>query len=139
MKYKFLEHTADVMFEAYGSSLEELFENAALAVEEVMVKTADIRQEIKKELEFENGKIDLLLHDFLSELVYLKDAELLFFSRFEVKIEKDEKYKLNVTAYGDKLDAQKQELRDDAKAITLHKFEVKKEKDKWKARVIVDI
>ncbi|MGZ4882327.1 MAG: archease [Halobacteriota archaeon] len=28
-KYEFLEHTADVTFKAYGSALNELFENAA--------------------------------------------------------------------------------------------------------------
>ena len=36
MKHKFLPHTADVKFRAYGKSLEEAFSNAALALTEVI-------------------------------------------------------------------------------------------------------
>jgi SHS2 domain-containing protein len=36
-KYEFLEHTADVTFKAYGRNLNELFENAAEALESTMV------------------------------------------------------------------------------------------------------
>ncbi len=36
-KYEFLEHTADVTFKAYGRDLNELFENAAEALESTMV------------------------------------------------------------------------------------------------------
>ena len=39
MKYKFFPHTADTLFEAYGRTLEEVFENSALAVESIMVNT----------------------------------------------------------------------------------------------------
>jgi len=50
-----------------------------------------------------------------------------------------EKIKLTVTLYGDKVDYKKQELRVDPKAVTMHKFMVKKEKKVYVARVVVDI
>lgn len=139
-KYRFLEHTADAMFEAFGKTLEELFAHAALAVEEIQVKLSTVGQKEKRILTVEGEKIDMLLFDFLQELIYLKDAEQLLFSRFSVSIlNKNEKYRLTATCFGEKINPAKHELDRDAKAITLHHFEVEKEKDGWKARVIVDI
>jgi SHS2 domain-containing protein len=40
--YEYLEHTADVRFRAYGKSLEQAFENAALAMLNVMVETCSV-------------------------------------------------------------------------------------------------
>lgn len=140
MKFKFLEHTADIMFEAYGKSLDELFENAAMAVSESMIKTKDVKPKTAKLVKLQNVKIEMLLFDFLSELLYLKDAEQLVFSAFKVKIEEAKgKFSLQAELKGDKLNMKTQEFRNDVKAITLHLFEVKKEKAGWTARVIVDI
>ncbi len=128
------------MFEAYGKSLDELFENAAMAVSESMVKTKDVKPKIAKTVKLQNAKLEMLLFDFLSELLYLKDAEQLVFSEFKVKItEKNGKFFLQAELKGDKLNMKTQEFRNDVKAITLHLFEVKKENGQWKAKVIVDI
>ncbi|RZD31065.1 archease, partial [Candidatus Parvarchaeota archaeon] len=35
-KYEFFEHTADVKFKSYGGSLNEVFENCALAVSKII-------------------------------------------------------------------------------------------------------
>lgn len=140
-KFRFLEHTADVLFEAYGTSESELFHNAALALEEVQVRTDSITPKTEWIITKENDKLDMLLFDFLQELIYLKDAEQLLFSTFKVHIEKqkDGKYHLDAHCTGEKIDPKKHKLDVDAKAITLHQFEVKKEKEHWKARVLVDI
>jgi SHS2 domain-containing protein len=50
-KFKFFEHTADVEFEAYGKTLEEAFENAALAMFSVMTDTIKVKPKTKKEFE----------------------------------------------------------------------------------------
>ena len=139
-KFRFLEHTADIMFEAYGKSLNELFENAALAVSESMVKTKDVKPKTAKIVKLQNVKVEMLLFDFLSELLYLKDAEQLVFSAFKVKVEEAKgNFSLQAELKGDKLNMKTQEFRNDVKAITLHLFEVKREKAGWTARVIVDI
>lgn len=138
MKYKFLDHTADIMFEAYGSSLNELFENSALATEETMVNLKQIKPKIKKEINLENENIENLLFDFLGELIYFKDAELLLFSKIKVIIKKDKLYKLKAVLEGEKL-TNKHEQKVDVKAVTYHKFEIKKVKNNFVARVILDI
>ena len=86
MKYRFLPHTADTMFEAYGKTLEELFENCALAVEEVMVNIKTINSIEEYEITLDNISEEGLLYDLLSELIFIKDTEGLLFREFEVII-----------------------------------------------------
>ncbi|HLC63290.1 MAG TPA: archease [Candidatus Nanoarchaeia archaeon] len=136
MKYKILDHTADVMFECYGKNLNELFENSAIATTDVMVSRRSVGKNIKKEIKFENKRIDSLLFDFLEEIIYLKDAEELLFKEFKIAIKDG---KLKAVCLGEKIDREKHKLKLDVKAVTLHKFEVKQVKNKWKAVFILDI
>lgn len=138
-KYNFFDHTADVMFEAYGKTLNELFENAALATQETQVDLKDVKGKIKRKINLKNNSIEMLLFDFLQELIYLKDKDKLLFSKFKINVKKNKKYILTATAHGEELDMRKHELKVDVKAVTLHQFYVKKLKDKWKARIILDI
>lgn len=138
-KFKFLEHTADVQFEAYGSDLKELFGNCALALSEVMADTKKIEPKKKISLGLKNKNREELLFDFLSQIIFYKDAEQLVFSKFKVEIkEKEGIYCLKADLVGEKINPEKHSLRDDAKAITWHHFQIEKNKE-WKARVIVDV
>ncbi len=139
MKYKFFEDlaTADIAFEAYGSDLNELFEACALAIFDIMVDLKSVKPKVRKIIKLENNSLDDLLFNFLEELVYLKDVEVMLFSKFKVKIENEKE--LIAECYGEKINQGKHKLKIDIKAITLHKFEIKKEKNKWIARVLVDI
>jgi len=139
-KYKFFDHTADVLFEAEGKSLDELFEAAGLATEETQVDLKDVKQKIKKEISLEKDNVEMLLFDFLQELIFLKDAELLLFSKIKVDVKEEKSiYRLKAQLVGEKIDPKKHNLKVDVKAVTLHRFEVKKTKTGWFARVILDI
>ncbi len=141
MKYRFLEHTADVMFEAYGKTLENLFTNCAEATESIMVNLGSLEEKEEHTTVIESDNIEGLLYDFLSELIFLKDTDGLLFKKFEIVIQhKNKKYELIAHCKGDLIDREKHELLDDAKAITKHMFEIKQGKNKmWGARIIVDI
>ena len=76
---------------------------------------------------------------FPDKIIYYKDAETLLFSKFEVNIKKDSIYKLKANIYGEKINPEKHELRDDAKAVTLYKFKIEKIKSGFKVRFILDI
>lgn len=138
--YKYLEHTADVLFQAEALTLGELFEQSALAVENAQVDLKNIEAKEEMIITGENKDIERLLFDFLDDLLFYKDTESLILSKFEIKVEqKEEGYKLNCKAYGEKLNPEKHEQKVDAKAITMHMFEVKKTKEGWRAQVLVDI
>lgn len=138
--HKFLDHTADVFFVAKAATLPELFNECALAVEETMVDVTKVKQKQKIKILGEDNKIDLLLFDFLDDLLFYKDAKQLLFSKFEIKIqEKEGKWELSCVAHGEKLDLVRHDPRVDVKAITMHEFSVEKVPEGWKAKVLIDI
>jgi len=142
MPYKFLEDLAiaDVAFEATGKTIEELFESAALAVINTQVKDLkSVKQRVSKEIKVESESMEMLLFNFLQELIFYKDAELLLFSKFDIKITQGKKYKLKAKAYGEKLNMKKHELLVDVKAVSLHNFKVEETKEGWKSDVILDV
>src|SRR6266403_5150254 len=80
MPYKFLEEigTADIAFEAVGRDLPELFRDAADATMNVMIDNIEaIEPRQTRHIELSSDEIDMLLFDFLQELIYFKDAERL--------------------------------------------------------------
>lgn len=138
--YTFLDHTADVLFEAQGSNLNELFEQCALALEDTQVDIKLVKPKKTIKIIGKNKKIDLLLFDFLDDLLFYKDSKLLIFSKFVINIrEVNGEYKLTCQAFGEKLDHKKHDPKVDVKAITMHLFEVKKTNKGWRAKVLVDI
>ena len=143
MHYKYLEDigTADIAFEATGRDLPELFTAAADATMNVMIDNLEaIEPREARRLELKNDAIDMLLFDFLQELIYFKDADRLLLRIREVQIdEKDDAYSLNATAAGESLDPARHRQRADVKAVTLHDFRVEKSDDGWKANVLLDI
>ena len=143
MPYKFVEDlsVADTAFQASGDSLEEMFESAALATTNVMVKDlGKIELKKRRKMTVSDKSIEKLLFNFLQEIIYLKDAEHLVFGKYTVKIKNREgTYSLDCTALGEQLDMKNHELVVDVKAVTYHLFEVKQEGKKWKSQVILDI
>ena len=138
--YTFLEHTADVLFQAEAPTLPELFEQCALAVEDtqVDVKTVEPLQEVT--ITGKNNTIERLLFDFIDDLIFYKDADLLVFSKFDIEIEeKYQEFYLTCKAYGEQVDHTKHDPKVDVKAVTLHQFKFEKTKDGYKAFVILDI
>jgi len=143
MPYHYLEDigTADIAFEATGRNLPELFIAAANATMNVMIDNLDsIEPRQTQQIKLWNDNIEMLLFDFLQELIYFKDASRLLLRASETQIDhKGEEYFLEATVTGEQLDATRHQQRADVKAVTLHEFSVEKHDDGWKARVLLDI
>jgi len=143
MPYHYLEDvgTADIAFEATGRDLSELFRDAADATMNVMIDNLQaIEPRETRYIELSSDEIDMLLFDFLQELIYFKDAERLLLRVRDTRIEqRDGNYFLKAETAGEPLDATRHHQRADVKAVTLHGFSVQKEDDSWKARVLLDI
>lgn len=139
--HTFLDHTADVLFTAEADDLSELFEQCGLAVEETQVELSLIEAKKTVKIKLEHRNVEMLLFNFLEELLFYKDAEQLLFSEFKATVREKPAggYTLECTASGEKLDPEKHQPKVDVKAITMHMFEVKKTQEGWKAQVLVDI
>ncbi len=140
MPYKFLEDVAlaDIAIEATGKTLDELFEAAAMAVAEQTVDIKTLGEKRVMNFGVTAKDIPHLLYDFLSELLYLKDAESLLYKTIKVTVTENP-CTAHASIKGDTINPEKHELRNDIKAITLHMFEVKREGKGWMARFVVDI
>jgi len=143
MPYHYLEEigTADIAFEATGRDLPELFVAAADATMNVMIDNLDaIEPRETRQIELSNDNIEMLLFDFLQELIYFKDAKRLLLRVQKMQIDhKDEVYLLKAKASGERLDDTRHQQRADVKAATLHEFSVGKCDSGWRARVLLDI
>lgn len=143
MKYKILEGiaTADVAYEVYGKTIEELFENAALAVEETMADITMVKPLLSSKFKGQSSKLDDLLLNYLNQLPFLKDAKQMLFSRFDVKINQlnARRYQLDADFLGEKIDPKKHKLRCDVKAVTRHHLEIKRSNNQYIATVVLDI
>ncbi len=137
MKYKIIEDlTSDVMFEAYGKDLKEVFENSALAMFSVICNVKKVKAIKAVDVSVKGSDASDLLYKWLSELVALVDTEGMFFSKFEI-IEIDETH-LKAKAYGEDISPEKGETV--VKAVLYYGFKLERlPKGGWKARVGCDI
>jgi SHS2 domain-containing protein len=144
--YHYLEEvgTADIAFDATGCDLPELFAAAADATTNVMIDNLEaIESRETRQIELSNDNIEMLLFDFLQELIYLKDAKRLLLRARETQIDfKGHECFLKTKLAGEQLDDRRHQQRADVKAVTLHGFSVRKRKPPetgWNARVLLDI
>jgi SHS2 domain-containing protein len=134
MKYRFIDHTADIAFEVYGKSIEELFTNAALAFYDAFVDTSRINPEKEFKVEVEGDDVEITLYRWLNELLYLFDTE--FFAAKVVELEASET-EVSGRLKGGRFTPEM--VKVEPKAITLHKFRVERGDGGYTAFVVVDI
>jgi SHS2 domain-containing protein len=136
-KFKFLEHTADVKFKAYGETLAAAFENSALALKEIITNKVRIIPKIEKTIKIKAENIEQLLYKFLEEFLFLIDSEDFVLSAVK-KIEVDKnKFELKAKLFGD--NASNYNFSNNVKAITYNEMFLKKQKDKYITQVVVDV
>ncbi|QEM69275.1 archease [Geobacter sp. FeAm09] len=143
MPYRFLDHiaTADVAFEAWGATREELFAAGAEALLHTMVHDPGaVERREHAAIALEEGELDLLLFSFLQELVFLKDARQLLLHPDEVRIaENGGRFRLDSAVRGERIDRRRHPLVVDVKAVTLHRLRVACEAGIWRAVVVLDV
>jgi len=137
MKFRFIDHTADIAFEAYGSNLKELIENATLAFYEAFVDLSKLGDNIERSLEIEADSPDYLLFNWLNELLFMFETD--FFAGKDVNVEVTENKSLRAKGIirGGKINPEI--VKTEPKAITFHKFKVEQRDGRWIAFVIIDI
>ncbi len=140
-EYRFLDDVAiaDCAIELEGRDRDDLFETAAGALVALMVDPATVPRSAERHVALEAGALDLLLHDWLSELIFLKDRDREVFPRCRVRIEGDGPVRLAARVEGGRIDPAQTELRTDPKAVTLHQLAVEPTAAGWRARVVIDI
>lgn len=124
-KFEYFDVTADIGFYAFGKNLNEAFENAGLAMFNIISNTDDVDE--VKSIEFEITSEDevSLLYDYLEELLFYHEIEFMLFGEFDVQIDKiDDNYCLKAIIKGEDINWDKHDRDCEIKAITFHQMEV---------------
>jgi SHS2 domain-containing protein len=140
-RYAVLEDVAlaDCALEIEGRDLNDLFETAAGALVELMVDPATVEASVEHRIELSAGEVDLLLYDWLSELIYRKDRDRQVFPETRVRVSGDGPFRLEADVRGGVIDRARTALRADPKAVTFHRFAVTAVDGGWRAAVVIDI
>lgn len=137
VSYEYFEHQADIGIRGKGTTLAEAFEQAALAMFEIMVETKDLQIDKPQIVEVEGNDLGELLIAWLSELLFLKDVEGKLFSHFEIgSIDEN---KLVAKVYGEPIDSSRHKLKLEVKAATYTQLFVEKKENFWIAQCLVDV
>ncbi len=133
IKFRFLEHTADIKFQAFGKNLNECFENSALAMINSQYKEK-VRGKIKKKIKVKGKDLESLLYNFLEEILFLIDTKRFLVSKVKIKIKNR---KLEAELIED--DIKNYKLSWEIKAITYNEMFVRQDKGKFTAQVVLDV
>lgn len=138
--FEYLEHTADIKFRAYGKTAEEMLSNAAAALFSCMVRPNTIAVKETWRVELQAEDLEDLAYQWLSEIVFLFETESSVFSVFSVVLEQDAAglWRLQAEIGGERIDLERHAFANEVKAITRHKFGIKKN-DVWCIQVILDV
>jgi SHS2 domain-containing protein len=131
--FRILEHTADVGFEAIGSTRAEVFANAARAL--VQLDSLAPREELA--INVNGPDPPSLLVNWLNEILYLFDTEGWLLCDCVVREQSDNA--ISALAHGEKFDRARHQVKLQVKAITYHQLALEETRGCWRAQVYVDI
>jgi SHS2 domain-containing protein len=130
---------ADCALDLEARDVDDLFETAALALVDLMVDPNTVAFSVERSVTLDAVELDLLLYDWLSELIFLKDRDRQVFTSCRVRVSQATPCHLRAELRGGAIESGRTTLRADPKAVTLHQFALERTEDGWRARVVIDI
>jgi len=134
-RFELIEHTADTGLVASGSTLAEAFANAAYGMFSIIADMANVRESESRKVEVRADDAEMLLVDWLNELLYIFDVHRLLLCRFDIT--DFDGRRLAATCYGEKYDPSRHQIKLGVKAATYHMVKVDGLKNQ--VRVILDV
>jgi len=136
-RWEHFPHQADVGVRGLGATLEQTFEQAALALTAVITDPAMVAPKEMIRLSCEAPDAELLLVDWLNLLIYEMATRHMLFGRFEVHLEGN---RLAAQAWGEALDAARHRPSVEVKGATYTALKVEQQADGgWLAQCVVDV
>ena len=135
--WEYFPHVADIGVRGYGASKADAFEQAALAMVAIVTDPAVVSPVEEIAISCEAPDDELLLLQWLNDLIYEMSSRRMLFGRFRVRIEGE---RLEGTAWGEPVDLLRHEPGVEVKGATLTEIEVSRGADgRWMAQCVVDV
>ena len=129
-----IEHTADRALRIYGRNLEELLVHAALGLNSLLGADDSIdAAPVTKSIALDAMDAASLLVEWLSELAYWAEAEMLVFSKFD--LHDISATRVNALIHGSRITR----LENHIKAVTYHNLEITETESGLAATVVFDV
>jgi SHS2 domain-containing protein len=129
-------HGADVGIRGFGSTKEESFEQAALALTAVVTDPATVEPREAVAIQCEAPDDELLLAEWLNSLIYEMAIRKMLFGRFTVRFEGPI---LSGQAWGERVDVARHHPAVEIKGATYTALRVAREGNGWTAQTVVDV
>jgi SHS2 domain-containing protein len=140
MPFEYFDHTGDIGVHLRGATLDELFAAAAEAFTDTITPLQGVEPRRAEEIDVAAPELDLLLVDFLSELLYRFDTRGWLTRRADAGVrERDGGWQLEGTLVGERHDDARHPVRVLVKGITYHGLAVRRSDNGWRADVVFDI
>ena len=139
--FRFLDHTADIIIEAWGPTLNSVFEQAGYGFFTVLLDPKNITPSGTHEIEIEAHSIETLLYKWIEEFIFLFDAEQLVCTNIKVQsIETHAPTKvLRGTCGTEIFDPKKHEAKAEVKAMTFAEMKITQAKDEILVKFTLDL
>ena len=130
-------HMADIGVRGYGNTLEQAYEQAALALTAVITDPDRVEPQEVVDVSCEAPDQELLLADWLNALIYEMAVRLMVFSRYQVQLQGT---RLTGRAWGEKVDIKKHDPAVEIKGATYTTLKVEQQENgMWLAQCVVDV
>jgi len=134
--WEHFEHDADIGIRGMAASLEQAFEQAALAMTAVITDLGRVSPAIGVRIVCEATDDELLFLSWINELVYQMAVQRMLFSRFQLTISKGY---LAAMAFGEVVDQVKHQPAVEIKGATFTELKVRQLEAGWLVQCVVDV
>lgn len=136
-RYELFAHDADIGVRGIGPTREAAFEQAALALTAVVTDPRRVEAREPVSIRCRGDDDELLLVEWLNEVIYAMGTLGMLFGRFRVTIGDGE---LVATAWGEPIDPARHQPAVEIKGATYTALDVRQEPDgQWVAQCVVDV
>jgi len=136
-KFTLIDHTGDIGIRIFGESPQAIFVHAAEAFFQILTDPRKIEKRLSHQVSVRGRGFEEMLVAWLNEFIYLFETRGLLFKEFEILSLDDQK--VDALARGESYDEERHPIRTPVKGATYHQLRFHREKDIWKARIILDI
>ena len=140
MGFTYFSHTGDIGLTITAPSLDELFASAAAGLTDTITDRSLVEAAESIPVDLRASAVDLLLVDWLNELVYRFEAEGFLVAQARVTVaRRSDHVAVTGSIEGERVQPDRHPIKVLVKAATYHTLQVRRTGSEWHARIVLDV